>query len=78
MARDTQLKMTYGRYTVYSEPFDQSVSDEVMQHIQDELNKRFAIQAQIPLGAEIDCEFVQATQMTGLYGFMGWMQEATK
>ncbi|MFM9627331.1 hypothetical protein ACKI10_06885 [Streptomyces galilaeus] len=78
MTRNTQLKMTYGRFSVYSEPFDDSASDEVVQHIQEELNKRFAIQAQIPIGGIIDAEFIEATMHTGMYGFFGSLvQDAT-
>lgn len=75
MARDTQLKMTYGRFSVYSEPFDNSASDEVMEHIQDELNKRFVQQTHIPLGAEIVCEFIESSMMTGMFGFFGSLIE---
>ncbi|MEW2425013.1 hypothetical protein AB0911_31260 [Streptomyces nigra] len=63
--------MTYGEYSVYSEPFsvEPPPSPEVLNQIQDELNERFARQAQIPLGAEIVCEFVTATMGTGMHGF---------
>lgn len=71
----TQLKMTYGKFSVYSEPFDDSASDEVVQHIQEELNKRFAIQAQIPIGGIIDAEFIEANMHTGMYGFMKTLVE---
>lgn len=73
MSRNTQLKMTYGKFSVYSEPFsvEPPPSPEVLNEIQDKLNERFASQAQIPIGAEIVCEFVNATPGTAMCGFFG-------
>ncbi|MEU6616706.1 hypothetical protein [Streptomyces parvus] len=75
--RDTQMKMTYGRFSVYSEPFSSEPppSQEVLDAIGADLNERFAIQAQIPIGAEIICEYVEATVATGMHGFFKTLVE---
>lgn len=66
MIRNTQMKMTYGEYSVYSEPFSVTPppSPEALNHIQDELNKFFVDKVDIPIGAEIECEFIEATMAT--------------
>ncbi|MFI0143844.1 hypothetical protein [Streptomyces globisporus] len=74
--RNTQMKMTYGKHSVYSEPFsvEPPPSPEVLNNIQDELNKWFVEKVDIPIGAEIECEFVEATMATGMWGFFKTVQ----
>lgn len=77
MHGNTQMKMTYGRFSVYSEPFSVTPppSPEVLDNIETELNKRFASQTDIPIGAEIECEFIEATMATGMYGLFKTLVE---